>query len=390
MAMTEQHKQQAPAEVEDSGWFGTFGGKMVVGRILRKMDFAVRRFFESRQVSIAPEEIAQLNFYQFKTSTAEFFYKRFYRTTIKVLDTPHFAFASALTQGRAKDIAAAEEYYKDYLLSSWGRDKLSSINKRVQEFRATFECYRRVGIREKPILTNLPTDKQGYVVDGNHRTAIAAALNMRINATIWPASLAFSKFSRVPGFYGTDVKNEPYQTIILHGSEVIRGRRIDLERRLLMIPPHVIQGNSILDVACNAGMSALLAYSLGARKCVGIEVSPKLVDLASRFAMFSGVFPSVTYRCLDIDEEDLNDGEVYDTAFFFSIYSHLRDPYRLVSMARKNVRHFVVFEGHPGRRENDYAKFFYSGVFKNVIELGRLDTSRYKQDRARVLWLCEK
>jgi hypothetical protein len=115
-----------------------------------------------------------------------------------------------------------------------------------------------------------------------------------------------------------------------------------------------------------------------------------MVDLATRFAMFAGVFPSVEFVQFNVDEERISPEKGWDTAFMFSIHDHLSGPERLIQIADRNIRQFVVFEGHPGSHKERYSRFFDSGIFARVRELGSLPESRFNPNRRRPLWICEK
>ncbi|MBM4224836.1 MAG: methyltransferase domain-containing protein [Gammaproteobacteria bacterium] len=359
-------------------------------KLTRKLAIMVRRSRESERRTLTSREAQEVNFYQFNRRTVGYFHARLGHTMVRVRDTPHFAFACALGGDKSVSAAEGESAYRDYLRASWQESAHEHIDERVAEFRDHFESWKRAGSSAHPILVNLPTDAAPYAIDGNHRLAFAAALGRPIEVEIWPPDLAFLRFSRIPGFYGTGNRNLPYQGVVLGGREVIPGRRSDIALRLSMVPSHVLSGRSVLDVASNVGMSSLIARSLGASSCRGLEISPGMVDLASRFAAFSGVHPEVTFTEFNIDTDNLTDGEVYDTAFMFSILAHLKRPDRLAEIARRHVRHFVVFEGHPSGTHRDYADFFAACGFSQVEELGRLDTSRFDGDRKRTLWLCSK
>lgn len=355
-----------------------------------KLTVLLRGRLEGRRLVLSPDEIAAANFYQFKKSTIEFFHRTLGHTRVKVRDTPHHAFAATLADGSPDRCATGEANYRDYLRASWGGSDTAAIEARIGEFQESFARYRRRGFRRPAILTVLPTDDAPYVVDGNHRMAFAAALGQDLPAVVWPADLAFLAFSRVPGFYGTGHKNMPYQSVILGGREVVGGRRADIVDRLALVPAEAIVGRSVLDVACNVGMSCLQAKTLGATSCRGVDVSAGLVDLASRFAAISGVHPAVSFATFNVDDDRLPHDATFDTAFMFSLIDHLKNRSHLARIARDHVRRFVVFESHPGGAEGDYADFFRDGGFQSVVELGRLDTSRFQPDRRRRLWLCTK
>lgn len=362
---------------------------MLIKRLNQKLKTFLRIRNEQESLRLEPAQLARLNFYQFKDSTSEFFFNRFHRSDIKISDTPHFQFASGIESGDQELESRGEAYYRDYLCASWGPKHESLFDKRVVQFRETLAYFKQYGIESPVILTRLPTDSQPYVADGNHRVSMALALNKKIDAYLWPADLVFLKFSKNKGFYGTN-NSMPYQTLTLNGVDVVQGRRSDLRSRLEMLPKDIIQNRSILDVACNVGMSLLFSRSIGASKCLGLELSQDMVDIAARFAMFSGERTAIQYRQFDIDNDHLEKNCVVDTAFMFSIHNHLKHPEQLLQIAECNVRKHVVFEGHPDTNLQDYSSFLNSGIFKRVTELGRLHTSRKKEDNSRILWLCEK
>ncbi|MEJ6783837.1 methyltransferase domain-containing protein [Aminobacter sp. Piv2-1] len=363
---------------------------MAFENLRRNLAVRLRRVRSAQTATFDKSAIGQFHFYQFKASTADFFFRRLQRTNVQVVDTPHFALASALATGDKAAIATASDYYLDYLKASWATDDKNRIERRLADFRSHFEAYRASNKSRPPILTRLEPNGSLFVVDGNHRTAFALALGRTIKAEIWPIDLAFLKYSHMKEYYGTGNRNLPYQSLFFNRQEIINGRRNDAIRRLQMIPSHVLNGSRILDVASNVGMSSLLARSLGAGSSLGLEISPAMVDVASRFAMFEGLHPTVEFRRFDVDNDTLPATETFDTAFMFSIYSHLRKPENLVRIARENVSRYVVFEAHPGHQKERYSSFFDSGLFRSVTELGVLPQSIFRQKPDRILWLCEK
>ncbi|UHS61066.1 class I SAM-dependent methyltransferase [Agrobacterium vaccinii] len=362
---------------------------MKVGRETAGLKRIIRRFALRKIAKMEFGELEQLRFYQFKSSTAKFFYDRFGRTDIRVLDTPHFSFARSISldQGRGE----GEQYYRDYLAASWGEASSEErINARVKDFRAHFEHCRTTRNVQRPTITRILNTSDPFVIDGNHRTAMLAALQKPASVEILPPDLATLIFSRSTEFYGTGFRDMPYQSVFLNGEEVIKGRRNDALARLKLLPDGILKGASVLDVASNIGMSSLFAHRLGASKCVGLEISRKMVDFASRFAMFDGRYPQVQFRQFNIDDDELAGETRYDTAFMFSIHDHLKRPSNLLKIAEEAVDRYVVFEGHPNGKQEDYSGFFESGIFKNVQQLGVLPESVFNQSMNRILWLCEK
>lgn len=342
------------------------------------------------RTQLPADEVRKCRFYQFKKSTVEFFYERIGKTEIRVEDTPHYALASALNSGNRRDLASAEEFYRLYLEASWPQRKHGSIPNRIDSFKAHFDHVR--GGTEDPsiVTTSFVAGGDRFVVDGNHRAAFAAALGRPVNAKQMAAKTAFARYSKVNTFYGTAARNMPYQSILIDSQIVVPGRRNDAVQRMRLIPEKVIKGRSVLDIASNFGMSSILSKQFGAQSVFGLELTPRLVDLATRFAMIQGAYPSVQFQVFNVDRDSLPQDRKFDTAFMFSLYDHLKNPTRLISLAKNNVAKWVVFEAHPGGTRESYRDFFDCGIFSSVQEIGRLDTSVRKSDGRRPLWLCEK
>lgn len=135
---------------------------------------------------------------------------------------------------------------------------------------------------------------------------MALALNHKIKIDVVPFDLCFHMFSPVKTFYGSGNKFLPYQSIYYNQKAVVPGRRNDALDRLKMIPPEILSGANILDVASNYDMSSILAYKLGATQVRGLEISAQIVDLATRMAMIEGVYPNVSFDVFDVDQDKLD------------------------------------------------------------------------------------
>lgn len=363
---------------------------MGLSNFRRKASIAIRKHLETRSMRFSADEISQFRFYQFKASTAEFFHARLGKTDIRVSDTPHFQLAAAYAGENPAEVLEAERYYEDYLKASWATVASPQLSKRLASFREHFELFKRGESASKPVVARLGSCPDHFIIDGNHRSAFAAALGYDIDVELWPSDLAFLRFSHVKEFYGAGNRNMPYRGLFLSAEEAIPGRRNDAIRRLAMIPPEALVGATVLDVASNVGMSSILSHSFGVAKSMGLEKSGQLVNIASRFAMFNGTYPHSRFLTFDLEVDNLPANATFDTAFFFSIYKHLRKPETLFRIARNHIKHQVVFEGHPGSTRDDYRPFFDSGIFQEVKKLGELPFSKFRADPPRALWICRK
>jgi hypothetical protein len=354
----------------------------------RKIKTFIERLTTSRGVSFSIDEMLSLAFFQFKSESARFFYQAYGRTDIRVTDTPHFVFAQALSTGAG--IRSAEAFYRDYIRASWGGVEELLIDRRVDAFKSHFNAVASGSHMPRPVVTRMLPDMPHFILDGNHRIAMHAVLGRSLRAELMTPALAIRIFSKAPEFYGVGKGGMPYQSVFLRGAEVVRGRRNDAIDRMDLIPKAVIQGQRVLDIACNIGMSSKLAYERGAIGCTGLELSKGMVNMATKFAMFDGVYPHASFTKFNIDEDSLPAHQTFETAFAFSIHDHLKRPDRLADLVRQHVTKFVVFEGHPGHSADHYSTFFESGLFSKTTLLGALKTSATNPSRSRNLWLCER
>lgn len=362
----------------------------MLNKLLSKLnDYRAEKKFSNCGTTnlIQPNDIINFRFYQFKTQTAEFFFKKYQKTNIYIKDTPHYHLARAWADNDPEEIQRSADFYTEYLECSLGFGK-NEISDKISKYRELFDLVKKSNISKKPVTTKLDKNSDIFIVDGNHRLSIAAALNLSVQTHEVPLRNAFEKFVKIPGFYGNSKTKMPYQSIYFGGELVIPGRRIDLEERLRMIPNDLIENKKILDVASNVGMSSIFAKRLGAAKCLGLEYSKEMASLATKFSMFEGLYPTVSFRQFDVDANHLKCDEIFDTAFMFSIHDHLKSPAGLIDLVKNHISTHVIFEGHPGHTESNYEYFFNSGIFDSITLLGALPCSASNQKRNRKLWLC--
>jgi SAM-dependent methyltransferase len=230
-----------------------------------------------------------------------------------------------------------------------------------------------------------------YIVDGNHRAAIALALGRPLDAYLVPFELIFFRYLAPSEYYGSGHGGRPYQTIYYREQPVILGRRTDIFQRLDLIPQDVLAGASVLDVGANFGMNALAAAWRGAFSVLGLEQSGQLANTATRLAVLNELYPRVTFRRFDVDTDSLDPHARFDVCFMLSVFAHLRDPGRLHRIVENNIRKWVIFEGHPGSPYEMYRSFLESGLFERVTHIGDLHHSAADTaTRRRPLWLCAR
>src|SRR5690625_124228 len=358
-------------------------------KLRRNLHLWWRKRREVSTFKCSAAEIGNFRFYQFRPSTAAFFLARLGTTNVTTLDTPHFAFARDLLNGRGRSEGAS--YYADYIRASWGvKATPEAVQNQLSRFEAHLAAFRK-GSGGGPIaLTRLEEGGPSFTVDGNHRSAFAAASGCAHPCVMSPFDLVYQQYAPAEEFYGTGSSGVPYQPVFFNNGYIVRGRRSDLRERLEMVPHDVLNGATLLDIASNIGTNSMLAVSMGAKSCLGLEHSENMTFQATRMAVFNNLYPGASFRQFDVEQDALGEQESFDGCFMFSIFSHLKAPERLAALAERHIRKFVVFEGHPGGSRQDYSEVLGSSIFRTVTELGVLPTSTKDATPSRILWLCER
>jgi len=333
-----------------------------------------------------------LQLYPLNKNTSEYYFDHYHITKVCIKHSPYYVFAKAIIDDCDDDeYGAAESFFRGYLRAVTPQLTDGAVDEHVKSFQQMLHsAQENEGSNTAAILTRLTSNGEFFIVDGIEQVSIAAALGLKSSFVLWPIDLAFMRYSPVAEFYGTSHNDRPYQSIYYKQKIIIPGRREDTIERLKLIPSDILTGARIVDVASNFGMSSILAYSLGAKSVLGLEISSDMVDIASRFAMHEGAFPNVQFRQFNIDHDNLSPNSKFDIGFMFSIWSHLAQPEKLIHIAKHHVEKYVVFEAHPGGQYGDYKQFFESGLFTSVDEIGCLSRSVFIPEKNRTLWLCKR
>lgn len=339
--------------------------------------------------TLTTAEIKRVLFYQIKPETLAFFRNIGIRSVPTVADTPHYKFARSILENGRQGAAGEEELYRNYLQASWV-GKNGDIEDRINKFANHLKIFLSSRSTNAPLLTTFLGDNDLYAVDGNHRLAFSLAAERNLDVKIAPFYKALKIFNPIKEYYGQGNKGKPYQSIYFNKRMIVTGRRVDLIERLNLIPPEAINGNSILDIASNFGMSSIIANINGAKKCTGIERSGDLVKFSNKMSILHEREKSVQFLKYDIDYPEKPISNVYDTAFAFSIYSHLKNKNKLFEIFAKNVKKYVIFETHPNVKIENYPELFESNQFKSCDFLGNLNYSYDKPEKCRGLYILTK
>ncbi len=124
-------------------------------------------------------------------------------------------------------------------------------------------------------------------------------------------------------------------------------RRLNLRHDHLMEPIRAeVQGARVLDLAAHDGRWAYAFAAAGARKVLGIEGRPHLVD---RFAHFpeGAAKNRVTLRVGDIFEgmaQEVAQGATYDVVGVLGIFYHIMDHFRLLQLVTRLKPRLIVVD----------------------------------------------
>lgn len=339
--------------------------------------------------TLTTAEIEKVRFYQIKPETLKFFRDLGIKGVPTVGHTPHYKFACSILKNGRQNASVEEESYRNYLQSSW-IDREGDIEQRINDFKNHLEAFVSSTATSPPLLTTFLGEDDLYAVDGNHRLAFSLATNRDLVVKIAPFYKALKIYNPMKEYYGQGKKGKPYQSIYFNKRMIVTGRRVDLIERLNLIPNEAVKDKRILDIASNFGMSSIIANINGAKKCVGIERSDELVSFANKMSILQQRENSVQFLQYDIDNPETKIQDEYDTAFVFSIYSHLKNKGNLVKILENNVKNHVIFETHPNGSVGDYPEIFKSDLFSSYEFLGSLNYSYERPESCRKLYILTK
>src|SRR5690625_4792024 len=171
-------------------------------KLRRNLHLWWRKRRETSTFKCSAAEIENFRFYQFRPSTAAFFLSRLGTTKVTTRDTPHFAFARDLLNGHGRSEGAS--YYSDYIRASWGAKATpEAVQDQLSRFENHLAAFHK-GSGAGPIaLTRFEEDGPSFTVDGNHRSAFAAASGLKHQCTLSPFDLVYQQYAPAAEFYGT-------------------------------------------------------------------------------------------------------------------------------------------------------------------------------------------
>jgi 2-polyprenyl-3-methyl-5-hydroxy-6-metoxy-1,4-benzoquinol methylase len=108
-----------------------------------------------------------------------------------------------------------------------------------------------------------------------------------------------------------------------------------------------LTGKQILDVGCGDGINSVLLARLGAR-VVGVDISPKAIEVAVERARINGVSDRVSFLCSPVETAALSE-DAFDIVWGDAVLHHVLDPLDevLARLARACRRDGVMIFSEP-------------------------------------------
>lgn len=207
-------------------------------------------------------------------------------------------------------------------------------------------------------------DGKEIIIGGNHRAVIAYYLNLdlpcdRLSIEEYINKILKNEIDK----FGTK-KNIPYQTIIINGEEIVKGRRNDISERLDYVDSSDIVNKTLIDFGCNTGINCLLFIEKGGEFAKGIEISPRLATTAIKLNTLLGY--NCYYEIKNLSKV-INFKTKYDTGFIFSVDKHVKNNKNLAINILNSVKKTAYFETH----DNSEMPKEIKNIFKSVNYLGK-------------------
>lgn len=124
---------------------------------------------------------------------------------------------------------------------------------------------------------------------------------------------------------------------------VNRKFRRDIHERFRLTLEHVDKYSlkTVLDVGCGSGRYELGLTELGVQRVVGIDVSPRMIDLAKCSVQAVAHFPT-NLEFVKQDFMDFHTGETFDVVLAMGFFDYVQNPASALQLMCALARHSVV------------------------------------------------
>jgi SAM-dependent methyltransferase len=160
-----------------------------------------------------------------------------------------------------------------------------------------------------------------------------------------------------------------------------KSMRLRYEMALAACEP--IRGKAVLDVGCGPGHYAVALAARGARRVLGIDFAPAMVELAVEQARSAGVEKRCEFVVGDFLERPIE--EVFDYAIVMGFMDYIREPDRVIDKVLSVTREaaFFSFPADGGLRYRNRCDLFlyeekavedlFEAVENASVEITRID-----------------
>ncbi len=163
-------------------------------------------------------------------------------------------------------------------------------------------------------------------------------------------------------------RKKPYQTI-----GKLSGSRDMKYRYKFMDLPKSMEGKTVLDIGCNAGMVCMEAKNRGAARVVGIDNSKRMIHTAKKFFKENNCDGELYKFNVDDGLESLQKligDDKFDYVFALAIWGNVEKPI-LWDMINYYCTDTCWFEGHHKQKEDGVKAALMSGLsFSNFDFIG--------------------
>ncbi len=339
------------------------------------------------------ENLGELIFGQPHILTQSFLLQRFGQFhSVELHDLPHYSFLRDNLESPFEDHA-----YAEYLACSWSYYRGPEGNTPEERRRRIFQylqLYNDIDSRrhnsgdaiDEPLTLCRRPDGRTVIVDGNHRATIAHYLRLDVPVRFVDLGTQLARVVAVPDeYYGTARLARPYQSVFHRGTELVFGRRRDLQTRMDLVFSGDLVNKVVLDLGCNLGTNCYLAAERGAAAAIGIEKLPAVASAAVRLNAYLAA--PCYFIAHDLDQE-LEVVPQADTVFCFSLLAHLASASALLKTISRSGCSVVYFEGHAASTANDYECFLKADLFSGVELIGHTHDGVHTVRKTRPLFRC--
>ena len=157
------------------------------------------------------------------------------------------------------------------------------------------------------------------------------------------------------------------------------------DMRKTMLPWHLVDGLSVLDLGCNNGYFTREAMKHGAKRAVGVDESNAILG-ARELAEEEGV--KAEFWQLDLDSVEFRRHcPRFDVVFLLSVLTHVKDKEEFLNWLDGIVKFILVFESNHGESNKQHIELVKKHMyFKNVEYLGPSDIP----SKPHYIWVCKK